>query len=157
MCACVRVIVSLPHASCTMLRSRNAEVTSAEYSRTRLRSRISYEIPRAHIPRATSRQLSLRESLCDESLLRVIARFPLARQSVPYVSLDRVVYTMVGREDTGEPFDTGFRDRTSRQWTLARHAQGYAHGTRTRMSFAMPRSRNANVLNASIHARYSSQ
>ena len=80
MCACVRVIVSLPHASCTMLRSRNAVVTSAEYSRTRLRSRISYEIPRAHIPRATSRQLSLRESFCDESLLRVIARFPLTRR-----------------------------------------------------------------------------
>lgn len=34
---------------------------------------------RAHIPRATSRQLSLRESLCDESLCRVIARFPLPR------------------------------------------------------------------------------
>ena len=152
MCACVRVIVSLPHASCTMLRSRNAVVTSAEYSRTRLRSRISYEIPRAHIPRATSRQLSLRESFCDESLLRVIARFPLARQSVPYVSLDRVVYTWFGREDTREPFDTGFRDRDSRQWTLARHAQGYAHGTRTRMSFAMSRSRNANVLNAQDNA-----
>ena len=85
--------------------------------------------------------------------MRVIARFPLARQSVPYVSLDRVVYTWVGREDTGEPFNTGFRDRDSRQWTLAKHAQGYAHGTRTRMSFAMSRSRNAYVLNARIHAR----
>ena len=126
MCACVRVIVSLPHASCTMLRSRNAEVTSAEYSRTRLRSRISYEIPRAH--------------------------FPLARQSVPYVSLDRVVYTWFGRVHSGEPFDTGIRDSDSRQWTLAKHAQGYAHGTRTRMSFAMPRSRNANVLNAQDNA-----
>ena len=56
-----------PYASLAILRLRNSDVTSAKYFRTELRSRISYEIPRAHPFRATSLQLSRRENFRDES------------------------------------------------------------------------------------------
>ena len=83
-----------PYASLAILRLRNSDVTSITYFRTEFRSRISYEIPRAHIKRASSLQLSLRENFCDVSLCRVIARFPLHRLFITYLSLDRVVYMM---------------------------------------------------------------
>jgi len=100
-----------PYASQAILRLRNSDVTSAKYFRTELRSRISYEIPRAHTSRAASLQLSLRENFRDESLCRVIARFPLPRLFRPYLSLDRVVYMRYLVVSSRTCFNTGIRDR----------------------------------------------
>lgn len=99
-----------PYASLAILRLRNSDVTSAKYFRTGLRSRISYEIPRAHAFRATSLQLSLRENFRDESLCRVIARFPLPRLFLPYLSLDRVVYMRYLWVSSRTCINTGIRD-----------------------------------------------